>query len=104
MLGSKPNGLGAGIGLHAEFRALEAAGLDHEQVLRTAGINAATALGLGLQTGRIAPGASADIVIVDGDPLRDIRDALKVVGVIRNGRFFSTIGLIERGQQAAFVE
>ncbi len=104
MLGSEPNGLGPGIGLHAEFRALEASGLDQEHVLRTAGINAAAALGLGLQVGRIAPGSSADLVLVDGDPLADIRDTLRVVGVVRNGRFFSVIGLIERAQLGNSVE
>lgn len=104
VLGSKPNGLGPGIGLHAEMRALAAAGLDGEHVLRTAGINAAAALGLGLQVGRIAPGASADLVIVDGDPLADVRDTLKVVGIVRNGRFFSAIGLIERSRGPVSVE
>jgi len=103
VLGSKPNGLPPGIALHAEFRALAEAGLDHEHVLRTAGINAARALGLGLQAGRIAPGSSADIVLVDGNPLEDIYDTLNIVGIVRNGRFFSTVGLIERRQQAKFV-
>jgi hypothetical protein len=104
VLGSAANGLAPGVGLHAELRALAGAGLDTEHVLRTAGINAATALGLGLQLGRIAPGASADIVLVDGDPLAAIDAALNVVGVVRNGRFFSAIGLIERVQQARPVE
>lgn len=98
VLGSGPNGFAPGIALHAELRALSEAGLDEEFVLRTAGINAASALGLGLQLGRIAPGSSADLVLVDGDPLNDIDDALKVVAVIRNGRFFSAIGLIERAE------
>jgi len=96
VLGSKANGLPPGIALHAEFRALSEAGLNQENVLHTAGINAAKALGLGLQAGRIAPGASADLVLVDGDPLANIGDTLKIVGVVRNGRFFSVIGLIER--------
>lgn len=104
VLGSAPNGLAPGVGLHAELRALAAAGLDTEHVLRTAGINAAAALGLGLQLGRIAPSASADIVLVDGDPLANIDATLKVVGVVRNGRFFSTIGLIERVQRGNSVE
>ncbi|MDJ0813976.1 MAG: amidohydrolase family protein, partial [Woeseiaceae bacterium] len=69
VLGSAANGLPPGVGLHAELRALAGAGLDAEHVLRTAGINAAAALGLGLQLGRIAPGAVGDIVLVDGDPL-----------------------------------
>lgn len=104
VLGSKPNGLPAGLGLHAEFRALAAAGLTPEQVLRAAGVNAAAALGLGLQLGRIAVGSFADLVIVDGDPLADIDDALRVVGVVRNGRFFSTIGLIDRIGKSPTVE
>ncbi len=104
VLGSAANGLAPGVGLHAELRALAAAGLDNEHVLRTVGINAAAALGVALQVGRIAPGASADIVLVDGDPLVDIDEALNVVGVVRNGRFFSAIGLIERVQNAQSVE
>jgi len=104
VLGSKPSGLPAGLGLHAEFRALAAAGLTPEQALRAAGVNAAAALGLGLQLGRIAVGSLADLVIVDGDPLADIDDTLNVVGVVRNGRFFSTIGLIDRIRANGTVE
>jgi len=103
-LGSHANGLPPGIALHAELLALAGAGLDAEHALRTAGINAAKALGLGLQAGRIAPGASADLVLVDGDPLKSVGDTLKIVGIVRNGRFFSTIGLIERSQSAQYVE
>lgn len=104
VLGSKPSGLPAGLGLHAEFRALAAAGLTPEQALRAAGVNAAAALGLGLQLGRIAVGSLADLVIVDGDPLADIDDTLNVVGVVRNGRFFSAIGLIDRIRENGTVE
>ena len=98
VLGSNPNGLPPGIALHAEFRALVQAGLKQEQVLRAAGVNAARELGFGLRLGRIAVGAKADLVLVDGDPLADINDTQKVVGVVRNGRFFSAIGLIERAE------
>ncbi|MCH8058986.1 MAG: amidohydrolase family protein [Proteobacteria bacterium] len=104
VLGSKPNGLPPGIALHAEFRALADAGLTPEQALRAAGINAANALGLGRQLGRIAPGSVADLVLVDGDPLANINDAQKIVAIVRNGRFYSTIGLIERAQAATNVE
>jgi cytosine/adenosine deaminase-related metal-dependent hydrolase len=104
VLASKPNGLPPGIAQQAELRALTDAGLTAEQALRSAGVNAAAALGLGLQLGRIATGSAADIVLVDGDPLSDIRDAQKIVGVVRNGRFFSAIGLIERVKGASIVE
>lgn len=104
VLGSRPNELPAGIALHAEFRALIASGLTEEQALKAAGVNAAAALGLSLKVGRIAPGATADLVIVDGDPLARIADTLKIVGVVRNGRFYSVSGLIDRALAARIVE
>jgi hypothetical protein len=104
VLGSKPNGLQPGVALHAEFRALVAAGLSEEQALKAAGVNAAGALGLGLKLGRIATGAAADLVLVDGDPLNNIGDTLKIIGVVRNGRFFSVSGLIDRSADAKQVK
>jgi hypothetical protein len=104
IIASEPNGLPPGMALHAEFLALASAGLDGEQVLRGAGVNAAAYLKLGLHVGRLAPGSRADIVLVDGDPLNNAADLRKVVGIVRNGRFFSAIGLIERAQQAPIVE
>ena len=103
-MGSYANGLPPGMALHAEFRALAEAGLNPLQTLKTAGVNASTALGLGLRLGRIAPGAAADLVIVDGDPLANVESALNVVAVVRNGRFFSAIGLLDRAEQSCDVE
>ena len=104
VLGSSPNGMPAGIALHAELRALVAARLKPEQALRAAGVNAAAALGADPALGRIATGAVADLVFVDGDPLEDINSALNVVAVVRNGRFFSVAGLIDRSQIDETVE
>ena len=104
VLGSRPNGLPAGIALHAELRALVAATLRPDQALRAAGVNSAAALGVDPTLGRIATGAVADLVFVDGDPLADIDTALNVLAVVRNGRFFSVAGLIDRAQAQASVE
>ncbi len=100
VLGSKPNGLPPGLALHAEFLALVAAGLRPEQALQAGGVNAAAALRLDPLLGRIAVGAAADLVFVDGDPLSNIQDARKIVAVVRNGRFFSVSGLIDRAKTA----
>jgi hypothetical protein len=78
--------LPAGFGLHAELGALTRAGLTPAQLLRAGTEGAAQALGLGAEVGRIAPGMLADMLVVDGDPLRDIRDLLKIETVILNGR------------------
>jgi imidazolonepropionase-like amidohydrolase len=104
VLGSQPNGLPAGIALHAELRALVAAGLRPEQALGAAGVNAAAALGVDPTLGRVATGAVGDLVLVDGDPLQQVNDAIKVVAVVRNGRFYSVAGLIDRVNAAQTVE
>jgi hypothetical protein len=104
VIGSHANGMPAGIGTHAELRALQRAGLDAGQALRSAGVNAAAALGVDPKLGRIATGAVADLILVDGDPLRHVDDAIEVVAVVRNGRFFSIVGLIDRAATAGNVE
>jgi imidazolonepropionase-like amidohydrolase len=102
--GSEPNGLAPGLALHAELRALRAAGLNGEQVLWSAGRNAAQMLGLDNQLGTITAGAMADLILVGGDPLANVDDLLKIVAVVRNGRFFSLISLLERVESPSNVE
>ena len=104
VLGSRSNGLPPGLATHAELRALVDSGLTPPQAFRAAGVNPASALGLGLAVGRIAPGAEADLVLVDGDPLSDVADALNIVAIVRNGRFYSVSGLLDRHLQAESVE
>jgi hypothetical protein len=95
VLGSRPNALPAGLALHAELRALEAAGLQGAQVLKAAGSNAARVLRLQGQLGLIESGALADLVVVAGDPLQQVADALNIVAIVRNGRFYSLVSLLE---------
>ncbi len=104
VVGSKPNRMAPGLALHAELRALAAAGLSGEQALHAAGKNPADVLGLANQIGTITPGALADLVLVRGDPLEDVSDTLNIVAVIRNGRFFSVISLLERARTGPNVE
>ena len=97
--GSRSTGLPAGLGLHAELRAMAASGLAGDQVLKAAGSNAARILGLGGQLGEISAGARADLLLVNGDPLGNIADLGNIVAVVRNGRFYSLIALLERAAQ-----
>jgi hypothetical protein len=98
VLGSKPNGLPPGLALHAELRALASAGLRGSKLFQATGSGAAQLLGLENQIGRITPGALADLVLVSGDPLDRPVDALSIIAVVRNGRFFSLIGLLEKAK------
>jgi len=102
--GSNPNRMPPGLALHAELRGLVEAGLDGEQTLHAAGKNSAKILGLENQVGTITPGGLADLVLVRGDPLANIEDTLNIVAVVRNGRFFSLVSLLERAETGANVE
>jgi imidazolonepropionase-like amidohydrolase len=72
--------------LNDEMEAYAAAGIPNVEVLRAATVNGATWLGKGDEFGTIQPGRRADFVLVDGNPLADIRDARKVSAVIMDGR------------------
>lgn len=72
--------------LHTELAIYAEAGLTPAQVLRMATSETADALGVGDQLGRIVPGALADIVILDGDPLSDITHTRMVSKVFQNGQ------------------
>lgn len=102
--GSKPNRMPPGLALHAELLALQEAGLSAEQALHAVGRNPAKALGLEFQVGTLMPGSLADMVLVRGDPLTSVTDSLKIVAVVRNGRFFSLLSLLERAATSANVE
>ncbi|HRE49927.1 MAG TPA: amidohydrolase family protein [Flavitalea sp.] len=79
-----------GVSLHSELWILVDAGLTPFQALQTATLNAARAVGVDKDLGSIETGKLADLVIVEGDPLRRIQDAMKVRKVIRNGIVYDT--------------
>src|SRR5215217_3399603 len=68
----------------AELRLLVEAGLEPAQALASATSRAAAHLGLG-DTGRVEPGARADLLLVDGDPLADLAALERVRLVSRDG-------------------
>ncbi|MFW6092353.1 MAG: amidohydrolase family protein [Pseudomonadota bacterium] len=55
-------------------------------VLRSATSTAAEALGIAADTGRLAPGMRADVLLVDGDPLANLAALTRPVGVWADGR------------------
>ena len=62
------------------------AGLTPAETLRTATSDCAAALGLGRETGRLAPGYVADVLFVEGDPLADLSALETPALVLARGR------------------
>lgn len=76
-----------GFGLHDELELLVSAGLSPAAALRAATLDAARVLRWDASVGRIAPNLIADLVLLDGNPLQDIRQVRRVRAVVTNGRY-----------------
>ena len=82
-------------GLHWELEVLVKAGLSPLEALRTVTSNAATVLGVEGRLGCISPGAAADLVVLEADPLEDIRNTQKIYAVIQGGRIIDRASLLK---------
>ena len=69
-----------------EFRLMRAQGMSDRQALASATTAAAKVLGMSSEIGRIAPGYSADIIAVTGDPTKDVTVLEKVEWVMARGK------------------
>jgi imidazolonepropionase-like amidohydrolase len=74
-----------GFSVHRELEALVAAGLTPFQALVTGTRSVATYLGTADRAGTIAVGQQADLVLLDGNPLTDIRNTTRRAGVMLRG-------------------
>jgi imidazolonepropionase-like amidohydrolase len=63
-------------------------------VLQAATIAGAQALGIADQVGIVETGKAADLVIVNGDPLSDIRALNQIEAVIRSGQWLKPSDLL----------
>jgi imidazolonepropionase-like amidohydrolase len=75
-----------GFSLHEELALLVRSGLTPLEALRTATYNPASYLGALDSLGTIGEGKIADLVLLDADPLTDIRNTTRISAVIANGR------------------
>lgn len=82
-----------GFSLHEELQRFVAAGFTPLEALQTATLNPAKFLGRENELGTIEKGKLADLVLLDANPLDDIRNTQKIAGVVANGRYFSRADL-----------
>jgi Tol biopolymer transport system component len=95
LLGVGAHGEVPGFGLHWEMQAYAAGGMTPHEVLRAATIGSAETIGRQDEIGSLAPGKYADLVILEKNPLDDIRNTLAIAQVMKNGRLYDAATLDE---------
>lgn len=78
----------AGYMLHHELELYARAGIPPAEVLRMATLTPAMVMGANKDRGVIAAGKLADMILVDGDPMKNIRDLDRIVTVIKAGNVY----------------
>jgi Tol biopolymer transport system component len=84
-----------GLGYHWELWAMQSGGMSNHDALKTATILGAEAIGLDGDLGSLQVGKLADLLVLDGNPLEDIRNTNTLKYVLKNGRLYDADSLDE---------
>ena len=88
-----------GLGAHWELWMLAQGGMTPLQAIRCATLNGAEYLGMGKELGSLETGKLADLIIMDENPLDDIRNSEKIKQVMINGRLYDAETMNETGSR-----
>ena len=86
-----------GLGAHWELWMFQQGGMTNLEALKCATINGATYLGMDHQLGSIKEGKLADLIVLDANPLENIRNTEQVKYTILNGRIYDAATMNEIG-------
>jgi imidazolonepropionase-like amidohydrolase len=84
-----------GLGSHWEMWSMVQGGMSPHEALRCATISGAQSLGYDREIGSLEPGKLADLVVMDKDPLQDIRNTNSISRVMVNGRLYDAATMNE---------
>ena len=82
-----------GFDLHAELAALVSAGFTSLEALQSVTLDAAKFLGRTDDFGSVTHGKAADLVLLDANPLDDIRNTQKIRAVVVQGKYLDRVAL-----------
>ena len=77
-----------GLGFHLEMQALATGGMTPMEVLHAATMGSSKTIGRDAEFGSLEPGKFADLIILDKNPLDDIRNTLSIEYVMKDGRLY----------------
>lgn len=88
-----------GLGAHWEMWMFAQGGMSSLEAIRASTLDPAKYLGLDKNIGSLEVGKLADLIVIDGDPLKNIRDSDKVDYTMINGRLFDASTMNEVGKK-----
>ncbi|WP_311196074.1 amidohydrolase family protein [Antarcticibacterium sp. 1MA-6-2] len=88
-----------GLGAHWELWLIQMGGMSNMEALKTATINPADYIGLSEEIGSLEEGKLADLLVLDKNPLEDIRNTNTIIYTMVNGRLYDANTMNELGNE-----